>query len=296
MPSRLTWTSASGATVIDLTDIASGYVLLGEGTRGLRSPRYSVKTTEYPGMDGVEVQEVKAQAGTPTLGLLVDAPDEQAFAVRARALVRAMRAKGGPGTLTAHLPDGSTRSLTCYVTDGLEGDEVDVEQWALALKLFASDPWWYGPEEELPALLGPQPKFFPLFPIAFARSEIDLRADVDNVGDEDSYAVWQVIGPGHGLALTRHAAPGEHDCASAGCPAIALSTVLAPGEGLVIDTRDGQQSVVHSGGRDLFDDLLTDPAMWPLVPGVNDVGIKLSGVTPQSRVYGRHRPRYAGIL
>ena len=290
MADRYVWTSADGASVIDLTDQSAGFSVLANGTRGLRSPGYSFATEDYAGMDGSVVQSVRATANTPTIGLLLEAASADEFAGRAQGLIRAMRPKAGPGTLTVARSDGTSRSLACFVTEGLEGDEaVDVTLpgawWKLLLKFYAPDPWWYGDAVDFPFLLGPPPAFFPIFPLRFAPSEIAGSIPVENVGDEDAYPVWSVTGPGSGLTLTNNTTGKS----------ISLSTTLVAGETLTIDTRPFFQSVVKGDGTNLFGDLETDPAMWVLQPGTNDISVLLTGATTDSRVTGSYRPRYAGI-
>lgn len=290
MAERIVWTSADGGSVIDLTDEASGFSVLANGTRGLRSPAYAFASEDYAGVDGSTVQSVRAVANTPTLGLLVQARGQDEFTGRVRQLLRAMRPKAGPGTLTATLTDGTTRTLTCFVTEGMEGDEavdtiLDGAWWKLALKFYAPDPWWYGDPRDIGYVLGPPPPWFPIFPLRFSRSDINGSTAVENVGDEDAYPVWTVTGPGYGLTLTNQTTGRS----------IALSTVLAAGQTVTIDTRPFFQSVISGDGTNLFGDLLTDPAMWVLAPGTNLITVSLTGATTASRIGATYRPRYPGI-
>jgi hypothetical protein len=39
----------------------------------------------------------------------------------------------------------------------------------------------------------------------------------------------------------------------------------------------------------------SDPALWPLVDGVNQISAQLTGATSASRISATYRPRYAGI-
>lgn len=292
MADRYLWTPADGSAPIDLTDEAAGYSILANGTRGLRSVSYDFATAQYAGVDGEKVQGIRAVANTPTLGLLLEAPDEDTFVARARGLVRKMRPKTGPGTLTVSRPDGTSRSLTCYVREGLEGDEAtDVTLpgawWKLAIKLYAPDPWWYGPSQLVEAGLGAPTLFFPIPPVTLSPGTVQGSFTIDLSDSDDlAYPVWTVTGPGSSLNLTNETT-GR---------AIVVNAALADGEQMVIDTRPGFQSVRRvSDGSSLMGSLATDPALWPLIEDVNQVSALLAGATSSSRISGVFSPRYAGI-
>lgn len=290
MADRFVWTAADG-TVVDLTDEQSGYSILANGTRGLRSVEYGFTSVEYAGIDGSSVQSVKANANTPTLGLIVSATNQADFQARTRALVRAMRPKAGPGTLTVNRNDGSSRSLRCYVTGGMEGDEsVDVtlpgRWWKLALKLLAPDPWWSGDPVSLDIGLGVGAPFFPIFPLNLAPSQVQGQFTVDlSDADAPSFPVWTITGPGTSLTLTNNTTGRS----------IVVNAALGAGEQMIIDTRPGLQSVRRGDGSNLMGALASDPALWPLVEGLNSVTASLAGAADASRISGIYQPRFSGI-
>jgi hypothetical protein len=294
MADQVTWTTADGSTVIDLTDASGGYTLLGEGTRGLRSVQYEMATQKYAGLDGEVVQSIRATSIGPTLGLLLEADDEDAFAARARALRHAMRPKAGVGTLTVRRPSGEVRTLTCYCTGGFEGDEsLEVSHpgrwWKLALQFFAPapyGPWWEGPAQTVSFGLRAPAAFFPIPPVALASSSVQGSFTVD-LSDSDApvYPTWTVTGPGSSLVLT-NVTTGR---------SITVNAALLAGESLTIDTRPGFQSVRRNDGTSLLAALGTDPALWPLIEDVNAVSAQLVGATSASRITATFKPRYAGI-
>lgn len=293
MADRLTWTSADGVTVIDFTDDAAGFAVLGDGTRGLRSPSYEVAALKFAGYDGEQVQAIRATAGSPTLGVLLQAAGPDDYQARVRALVHAMRPKAGAGTLTASTPVGETRSLTCYCVGGLEGDEstdgsLPGVWWKLALKLYAPDPWWYGDTQTVSVGLGAGQAFFPIFPLVLSPSSVQGQFTVDlSASDAPSFPVWTITGPGSGLVLTNQTT-GQ---------SLSLDATLLAGESMTIDSRPGMQSVRKSDGTNLLPTVTagTDPQLWPLIEGVNTVSAVLTGATSASRVVGQYQPRYAGI-
>jgi hypothetical protein len=288
MAEQVMWTGPDG-TSIDLTDASSGYMVLGDGTRGLRSVEYEISSRKYAGIDGETVVALRAGANSPTLGLLVWADDEDAFRARARGLRHAMRPKAGLGTLCVRAGDGEERYLDCYAIAGLEGDEssaVDGCWWKLALKLYAPDPWWRGDEQTVSYGLGSPSTFFPIFPISLAASTVLGSFTVDlSDADAPSYPVWTVTGPGSTLILT-NVTTGK---------VIQVNTTLSAGQVLTINTTPGQQSVRRNDGTNLMGSLATDPALWPLVEGVNNVTASLTSATTASSIACTYAPRYAGI-
>lgn len=285
---QVTWTAPSGAT-LDLTDDSAGYMVLGDGTRGLRSVEYEVTSAKYAGIDGETVLALRASAGQPTLGLLVYAASEDDFRDRARYLRWLMRPKAGLGTLTVRNAAGEARALDCYCIAGMEGDEdsaLDGSWWKLALKFFAPDPWWRGEDQTVEYGLGTPGAFFPIFPITLSSSTVAGAFTVDlSMADAPSYPVWTITGPGSSLVLT-NTTTGK---------VIQVNTTLTSGQQLVIDTRPGQQSVRLSTGTNLMGSLASDPALWPLVEDVNAVTVSLTGASSASRISCTFAPRYAGI-
>lgn len=290
MADQVTWTAADG-TVIDLTDTDSGYDVLGDGTRGLRSVEYELATQKYAGVDGESVQAIRAIGAQPTLGLLIHADTEADFRARARALRHYMRPKAGLGVLGVRRANGELRELTCYCVGGFEGDEsLDTlhkgHWWKLALKFYAPIPWWEGSPVTRSFGLAAPTIFFPEPPLKLSPSSVQGHMTVD-LTDSDApvYPSWTITGPGSSLVLTNDTTGRS----------IQVNTTLAATDTLLINTAPGQQSVRLATGTNLMAALGTDPALWPLIEGVNAVTAQLSGATSASRITATYRPRYAGI-
>jgi hypothetical protein len=291
MADQVTWTTADG-TVIYLTDTDSGYDVLGDGTRGLRSVEYEVATQKYAGVDGEAVQAVRAVGNQPTVGLLIYADTEADFRARARGLRNAMRPKAGMGVLGVRNSSGELRELACYCTGGFEGDEApDVSApghwWKLALKFYAPVPWWQGDPQTVSLGLGaPTTNFFPMTPMTLAASAVQGSFSVDlSACDAPVPPTWTVNGPGSTLILT-NVTTGR---------VIQVNTSLLSTDTLVINTAPGAQSIRRGDGTNLMGSLASDPALWPLIEDVNNVTAQLTGATSASRITATYRPRYAGI-
>lgn len=303
MPEQFVWTPADGSPPIDLTDEDAGYSVEAEGTRGLRSVSYSFATATFAGVDGEDVQAVRAEANHPSLGMLLRASSEAELRRRARGLVHAMRPKAGPGTLTVTTEDGESRRLSCYVEDGLAGDlaedsEMPGRWWRFILKLYAPRPWWRGAAQTLDFGLAAPSVFLSStmpFPRMLAASTIQGQRNVDlTAADATSYPLWTVTGPGSGLTLsnrTRDPLTGKQVVST-----IQVNASVGDGQTIVIDTRRGQQSVRRGDGINLMGALASDPSLWPLVDGqVNEVTAVLGAAGAAARIRAVYEPRYAGI-
>lgn len=295
MARQLQWLSADEQQLITLTDGAAGYRVLDQ-TTGLNAPPYRIATDSYAGIDGVTVQAVSAGAREVVLAMMIQAPsfkdpDPTAFRTRVAALTRAMRPKAGPGTLIASNETGQVRRLRCYYTSGLEGSEARGEKladlwWKTTVHLMADDPWWYGEPVPLDVGLGAGANFFPIFPLALAPSTVQGKFTVDlSDADDRSYPLWTITGPGSALVLANETT-GQ---------AITVNASLAGGETMIIDTRPGFQSVRRGDGTNLMGSVTSDPALWSLFEGINEVSVALTGATSASRIRGLYQPRYAGV-
>lgn len=291
MAEQFVWTSADGATLIDLTDEAAGYTVNAAGTAGLRSVAYELVSTRYAGVDGAVVNAVNALPNQPTLGILVEADGEAALRTKIRGLVRAMRPKLGAGTLTVANELGESRSLACYCVDGLAGQEdpnsiLPGSWWRVALKFFAPDPWWTGDPQTVSVGLGGGQNFFPIFPLALSPSVVQGQFTIDlSDSDAPSFPLWTITGPGSSLVLTNETT-GQ---------VISVDAPLLAGQQLVIDTRPGFQSVRLADGTNQMSFVSSDPSLWPLIPDVNVVTAALVSATSASRIAGTYSPRFAGI-
>lgn len=290
MGEQISWAAADG-TLIDLTDDAAGYRVLADGTRGLRSVTYDLVTSRYAGIDGESVDGIRAEANRPSLGLLVRADGEAEFRSKVRALVRAMRPKSGPGALLVRTEAGELRQLDCYCVGGLEGDEAPQVTlpgawWRLVLKFYAPSPWWLGAEQRVDVGLGGASVFFPLPPVNLSASTVQGQFVIDlSDSDAPTFPTWTITGPGSALVLRNETSGRE----------IRVSTSLAAGDTVVIDTRPDRQSVRRGDGTNLMGAVTSDPALWPLLDGINVVTVSLGGSASASRIAGTFQPRYAGI-
>jgi hypothetical protein len=292
---RWLWSAPDGS-VTDLSAWGAGNYVLDEGTTGLLAPGYEFATQPFAGVDGETLQQVTAQPAQPVLAVDFVASDGAELRARLRALAHALRPRRGIGTLRAVADDGAERRLPCYYRQGLESGTYRVTRYRTALEFWAPSPWWRGtPYTWGYGLSAPGP-FFPILPLSLASTTITGAATVDlSDTDAPTYPTWTVTGPGSQLTLTNNTT-GQ---------SLVLNAPIGDGQLVVIDTRPGYQSVRAatrdtSGavilGASLFGSLSTDPALWPLVDGVNDVSVLLTGAGAASRVDVTAERLYSGAL
>ena len=290
MAERFFWIAADGST-IDLTDEGAGYSVQANGTRGLRSVGYRFSTAQFAGADGETVRRVSADANRPSLGMLIRANGEQELRARMRGLVRAMRPMAGMGTLSVATETGERRALGCYLESGLEGDQSDDTHmpglwWRMVLRFYAPDPWWVGEERTVKFGLGTPTPFFPIPPVNLSPSVVQGQFSVDLAdSDAPSFPVWTVTGPGSSLVLTNQTTGRS----------LSVNVSLAVGESLIVDTRPGRESIRLGSGVNAMPAVQGYPDLWPLVEGVNQLSVSLTGATAATQIEGSYRPRFSGV-
>lgn len=291
------WTAADG-TITDLSSWGAGNFVTDEGTTGLLAPGYDFATQAFAGVDGEQLQQVSAQPGSPVLGLDLVASDGNELRQRVRQLAHRLRPRAGIGTLTAVGDDGSTRTLRCVYRKGLESGVYRVTRYRTALEFYAPSPWWRGEQLTFPwSLAAPQP-FFPILPIRLSASTIAGTVAFD-LSDTDSptYPTWTITGPGDQLTLRNEwQAVDEYGDLQDMSAELVLNAPIGDGRTVTIDTRPGRQSVVRDDGLSLFGSLASDPAMWPLVDGVNSVTALLTNAGAASGIELAADRLYSGAL
>ncbi|MEU6959588.1 phage distal tail protein [Streptomyces chrestomyceticus] len=113
-------------------------------------------------------------------------------------------------------------------------------------------------------------------PVAASQAIGDIQ--LDNVGDVDSYPVWEIHGPGRDLAVT--SPTGER---------LRWTGALKAGERLIVDTRSG--TVRDGTGANRYALLDTAPRFWTVPPGTSTAHVALLDTTAQSAVVCSWRPR-----
>jgi hypothetical protein len=303
---RWLWTAPDGSTT-DLSAWSTGTYVLADGTAGHFAPGYEFTAQGFAGVDGQTLQQVTARPAEPVLGVDMVAADDAELRARVRALAHALRPRAGQGTLRAVADDGTQRTLPCYYREGLEKGVHTAGRFRVALQFWSSSPWWRGTPFTWGYGLAPARPFFPIPPVTLSATTIEGTATVDlSDTDAPSFPRWTITGPGSQLTLRntwqRLDDAGRLTTLTA---ELVLNAPIGDGQLVAIDTRPGHQSVRRATrdpagtlvlGESLFGSLASDPAMWPLVDGVNTVSALLTNAGPASRIDLEADRLYSGAL
>jgi hypothetical protein len=292
---RWLWTAPDGSTT-DLSDWSAGTYVLDDGTSGELAPDYEFATQPYAGVDGENLTDISVGARTTTLGMDFVASDGEELRQRIRRLAHVLRPRRGIGALTAVADDGTQRRLPCYYAKGLDSGVYRVTRYRTALEFWAPSPWWRGEPVAVDwALAAPAP-FFPIPPVRLSATTIGGAATVDlSDCDAPTYARFTVTGPGSQLTLRRQYDLTDEDGQTRRVSqTLVLNAPIGDGQVVTVDMRPGRQAVTRDDGTNLFGFLGTNPAMWQLVDGVNDVSALLTNAGPASRVALTAERLYSG--
>jgi hypothetical protein len=265
-----------------LTDRSSGVVAL--TCAGISGPSVSATSVNLPG-GGAAPQSYRPATRTIILGIFTEGPTQGEFLALcdrwARAIWNERLGNPAPGLLVLARPDGTSRQIPVMCIDG--GDQSDDDRtksgltWSTyALTFAADDPLWADSDAiELSFGSSSAAGVPPMPPIVLAPATLLGDNEVVNSGDADSYPVWTIHGPGQ-PTLTNNTTGRS----------FGLDVTLASDEVVVVDTRSGNQSAVDQDGVDRWGDLVKSSPrdLWPLVPGVNNLNLSISGSGAGSQI------------
>jgi hypothetical protein len=176
---------------------------------------------------------------------------------------------------------GITRELRCrpYSITNVRERETTA---TVILSFLACDPYWYAPTIVSAVYTSAiQATFFPFFPLKLSSSAVFNKITVSNPGVE-TWPIWTITGPGENLNLHNITTDDQ----------LALTTSLAAGDKLIIDTRSLIKTVLKNGSINCFGDISDSSRLWPLADGDNDIWLELSNTNANSRVQLDYTPRY----
>jgi hypothetical protein len=293
---RWLWSGADGV-VTDLSAWSAGSYVL-DGITGHLAPTYEFATQQTAGVDGEQLQQVTPQAGSVVLPVDFVASDAAELRSRVRSLAHALRPRAGIGVLTAVADDGTARTLPCYYRKGLEAGRYNVARFRAALEFWAPSPWWRGDPVTVGYGLAAPTPFFPILPLVLSASTITGQTTIDlSATDAPTWPVWTVTGPGTQLTLSNtYTRPQDDGTVATVTSSLVLNSAIGDGQTVTIDSRPGRQSAVRSDGLSVFASLGSDPALFPLVDGVNTVRAVLTNAGANSRISGVADRLYSGVL
>lgn len=297
VPLQITYIDPDG-NMWPLTDLElpGGYICT--GISGWAGPPVSLSTSPLPRGGAIPLQFL-VQPRQVILGLYAEAQGGAAGQMAyldlldqiTRAFYTSRNDDPAPGSLVVQRPDGSSRQVSVLCTAGLDQPEESPDTsgplwttWALTLE--ADDPFFEDTATIGQTFYGVTTAagILPLLPIALASSSVLGAAVVLNDGGADAYPVWTITGPG--TPTLANSTTGR---------SFGLSSALAAGQVVQVDTRPGQQAATDLGTHaNLWSSLVQSSPrdLWPLVPGTNDLSITLSGATSASSVVLSYKRRW----
>lgn len=201
-----------------------------------------------------------------------------------RTAARALDPIRGDGRLRRIRPSGEARELVARYSGGLELEETDPAWQRAVLTFRAHDPYWRDAVDTTETYTTGDglATFFPFPPLELAGGSVWATPTLANAGDAPAWPVWTIVGPADGLEI-RNVTTGD---------VLVLSTVLADGETITIDTRPGAKTVRNGAGDNLYGDLSAGSRLFALDPGGNDLELELTGASDDSSVSVAYRARY----
>jgi hypothetical protein len=266
----------------DLT-MANGYVC--SAISGIDG--FPVMLQTIPFLDGTAIPNVYIpQPGTIGLSVLLGRPasdNENDYYTLADSFVRAFLHRRNdvpvPGTLIIRRPSGAARQIQVYTTSGLDTPDVGKDnKMVYSLALSTPDPYWSDltPTSIVYAIPNAAAGILPLLPVSFNSAGVIGDTQINNLGTAMAWPIWTITGPGTptitnkttGLSWT-------------------LTSAVPAGQQVQVVTQRGQQSAINLTTRANVWNQLGYPSprsLWPLVGGINNVTIALSGATNASSV------------
>jgi len=266
-------------------DWVDGYAVQKAGPLGLGLPPRVLVERDRPDGHGTELLGVRVGPRDITIPLDVYATTRAEFlARRARLQVIAGRSNNlRPLRVTYVEDDGRREWVEGVYVGGLEGDESTGNDRSelYALKVRASRPYWHLPTiTESWSLKRPKGRnWFPLLGRSPASSVVGGRQQMFVPSDVDLRPPWVIQGPGTGLLIRNHTANWE-----------VIVDIDIPTDGpasaVTVTTEVGEQAIRDGYGNSLFGRITNGPEggweMGPLLPGVNDIEVRLEGSSSDS--------------
>jgi Siphovirus-type tail component, C-terminal domain len=263
------------------------------GRKGFHAPNYVHYRDESPAVDGAFWRGVRATVGDLFIPLAIVGRTRNDLLTTRRQLIAAVSPKRGECTIVTSYPDAERRAINARYDSGMEGEEgkgaYGVTVMRYGLRFIADDPYHYG--DPITTNWGSDTTTRTELPIPGADTAYEVvtaaqvlgAATILNTGDVDSYPIWTFTGPFTAITLANN---------TSGKTLTLTHTAATSADRIVIDTRPGLASIVDEAGANAWAGLTAGYALWPLLPGDNDINIAVSGTTAATTASMTYRPRY----
>lgn len=285
----------SGGFMVDLCD--PPYVTTQwHSLQGASVPEFKAVTERVPLKDGSNLKYIDVEQTDVDLTLMIKGSDEANLWNRIEQLKNYFNPRKGKGRLRVTNPSGITRELACYPISGFKVNaDFHPTKAYVDLTFLATDPpFWQSTTETVRTFgLDNPPPFFPFPPFQLGGDAIVSVFQLDNFGQEPTYPVWKITGPGSNPKIINQAT-GEY---------IALNNnggiMLDTGQFITIDTLN--KTIILNDGTNLMSRLdwgssfFTIPANGTFSEGTS-IKVEMAGATAESSIEIRYRNYYLGVV
>ena len=277
------WTSWAGDSWT-ITDPASPVFAL-VGATGLSGTDPEHWWSSAPSIDGSSWDGLRVPQGEVFMPIRIDGSSADDFLATRDAFRKSLNARQ-VSTLRLTRPDGTWREIDCRYVSGkdqpIEPDPLMVRRETLPITWATADPYWRGESVtvtfpfSVPAPLFPGPKF------KIGSSRRLGNATVTNLGDVDTYAVWNIARPFTGFTV------GVGDSV--------VTMGAGTGHSVTIDATPGVLTMLDAEGTDVWEYATEEDLMGMAIPAGQSVPLTtvLEGAGAGSSVSVTFTPRYEG--
>ena len=277
MVESIYWIDSDGGA-LNLTDGVKYTVL--QGLDGRFMPPFEIVSyVQYKGVgDSVRMRTTKARE--VVIPLMVSGTSVTDFRNNMRMLTDAFDPMRGDGFLKVITPDSKTLLLKCHYKDGMTMPE-DTDTGGCTFRKFvitflAHEPIWFNALENERLWYG---------------DYVDYVQDINNAGDVDTWPIWELSGSVAGVtAITiKNISTGDHFTVTLGTSHIHTS------DHLYVDTRPNTVAVLKNHVTNEWDKVSTTSLLFPLIPGVNQISLTVTGNDSGTYIKCRWVDRYYGV-
>lgn len=288
---KLSWIDPTGVTwPLYQADGATYWAL--PGVKGLgAAPR--TLTTDDAVRGGTSLRNIQPGARTITLPIYIEGADHASFLATWRNLAIAFTQTRtrGVGQLMSTRPDGTSRVIDAYYSDGWDSDpDLGVREDIVAVTLYCPSPWWRDPDPITVTNSYSAGNQSFLSPYPSVSSSLTLgTTTINNPGSVEAWPNWTVNGPASSITAT-HNSTGDTWTINPSAPTIAHGDLVG-GETVTLTT--DPQSVTGPDGSSWTGALNWPTAsLWALQPGDNSITYTVAGsgvgTTVTISFYPRH--------
>jgi hypothetical protein len=242
------------------------------GGSGRMMPPVKLSTMALPARNGSRF--LGSAHAERAVAIPVVAPGVLTDRAELRRWARVLDPNKGEGTLTVIAGPSPGRYLRCAYDAGLDSMLEDSGDLNAATLLFrAAYPYWLDAAEQTRAVTqgASVTTWFPFLPLVLGASDAFAAFTITIAGDVESWPIVTVLGPGQQI-VARNLTTGY---------SWTVTTTLAAGSTLTVDTRPGKKQV-SIDGTNAYSLLAPSSSLWPLVPGANRVELAIALTSPAS--------------